>query len=119
MSAYNFASVEAWRQSGVVEQVEWLSSGDAATRETHLLADGQRVDFGETFDVGGAALAFPGDPSGPAGETINCRCTALPVVSADAPRSIAGKPWFKRGATQTNRVAALLGAHVNGNGATK
>lgn len=72
VSAYNFATNEAWRQSGVVEQVEWLSSGDAATRETHLIADGQRADMGGSFDVGGESLAFPGDPSGSPGEVINC-----------------------------------------------
>ena len=41
VSAFNFASVEAWRQTGDVEQVEWLSARDSAVRETHAAADGQ------------------------------------------------------------------------------
>lgn len=81
VSAYNFASVEAWRQSGDVEQLEWLSARDSAVRETHAEADGQVVSIGAEFEVGGARLAYPGDPSGPPEETIQCRCIADPVLS--------------------------------------
>jgi hypothetical protein len=28
-----------------------------------------------TFDVGGEALLYPGDPSGSAANTVQCRCT--------------------------------------------
>lgn len=56
---------------------EWVSTHDIRTRLTHSLADGQRVGLDEPFDIGGHFLLFPGDPSGPADEIINCRCTAL------------------------------------------
>jgi uncharacterized protein with gpF-like domain len=53
---------------------EWDSSGDARTRATHAAVDGQKRAFDQPFSVGGSALMYPGDPSGPAAETIQCRC---------------------------------------------
>jgi hypothetical protein len=57
----------------------WLATSDNRTRPTHRLADGQRVPLDGRFNVGGFELAFPGDPSGPAQEVIQCRCTMLLV----------------------------------------
>ncbi len=56
---------------------EWLSTPDERTRPTHVEANGQRVPLETPFVVGDATLAYPGDPSGPDGEVINCRCTVL------------------------------------------
>lgn len=61
----------------------WLSTLDDRTRETHRDADQQRVPLLQTFTVGGAGLQFPGDPTGPAQEVINCRCTLLAVVAGE------------------------------------
>lgn len=55
----------------------WLSTVDSRTRPTHVLADQQRTGVTDPFMVGGFALMFPGDPSGPAQEVIQCRCTTL------------------------------------------
>lgn len=67
----------------------WLATDDDRTRRTHSRgwvddggqfiagADGQRVPLGQPFTVGGFELRFPGDPSGPAHEVIQCRCTTL------------------------------------------
>jgi hypothetical protein len=60
----------------------WLTSIDGRERDSHRAADGQERDFDEPFDVNGAQLMFPGDPAGPPGEVINCRCTSIPVVEA-------------------------------------
>jgi hypothetical protein len=57
----------------------WLATEDSRTRPTHRAADGQRVPVAGTFEVGGFHLAFPGDPTGPAQEVIQCRCTMLLV----------------------------------------
>lgn len=57
----------------------WLATDDHRTRSTHVAADGQRVALGAPFIVGGFELAFPGDPSGPPQEVIQCRCTMLLV----------------------------------------
>lgn len=58
----------------------WLATDDTRTRPTHDEADGQRTLLSEPFRVGGARLQFPGDPTGPPNEVINCRCTILPIV---------------------------------------
>jgi hypothetical protein len=58
------------------EQV-WLATIDRRTRSTHKTADGQRVPVGQPFTVGGSSLRYPGDPLGPAKETIQCRCSSL------------------------------------------
>jgi len=57
----------------------WLATDDSRTRTTHRQAEGQRVPVGQRFNVGGFELDFPGDPSGPAQEVIQCRCTMLLV----------------------------------------
>jgi hypothetical protein len=58
----------------------WLATDDSRTRPTHHAADGQRTLMSEPFVVGTARLMFPGDPRGPAGEVINCRCSLLPFI---------------------------------------
>lgn len=53
----------------------WLATNDSRTRETHRVANGQRVPINQSFEVGDSALRFPGDPLGEPGETIGCRCS--------------------------------------------
>ncbi len=68
------AGTEAARDLGAMEKT-WVAIEDSRTRETHVQADGQTVGMKELYNVGGASLRFPGDPSaGAPGETINCRC---------------------------------------------
>lgn len=55
----------------------WLATDDRRTRETHDRADQQRVPLKDPFKVGVARLQYPGDPSGPPEEVINCRCSLL------------------------------------------
>lgn len=60
---------------------EWSATHDLRTRPSHVAADGQVVEVDAPFTVGNASLQFPADPAGPPGETINCRCTTLTVIS--------------------------------------
>lgn len=60
-------------------QKRWLSTGDFRTRDSHLAAHGQTVPVSDDFVVGGEKLAFPRDPKGSAGNTINCRCSSIAV----------------------------------------
>lgn len=101
--AFNFASQEAWRQTGVVEEKEWLSARDEHVRESHVVADGQRVGLQEDFTIGGDRMQGPGEGSIP-DENINCRCTVIAVVGERS-----HSPSLTR---STNRVAV----HLNGNG---
>lgn len=70
------------------EQKQWLATGDARTRESHLDADGQTVGLDEWFTVGGYDLEYPGDPYGPPEEVVNCRCTILYVEAGNAPHDL-------------------------------
>ncbi len=73
--AYNLASTEAWKAAGV-ESKSWLTVGDDAVRESHMANEQAGViGMAEMFPNG---LAYPGDPMGPPGETINCRCVLQP-----------------------------------------
>lgn len=79
ISASNQASQFAADSTGYEYRKFWSTSGLPNIRATHLEAeqfsetrDGLRPD--ETFPNG---LLYPGDPSGPAEEVINCRCTIM------------------------------------------
>lgn len=73
-----YTNAELFGASSTQVQKEWLATADARTRRTHQDADGQVVLGLDTpFSVGGSQLQQPGDPAAPAGEVINCRCTAF------------------------------------------
>lgn len=59
----------------------WLATGDRRTRRSHLAAHRRSarrpISADAAFRVGRAKLRFPGDPRGPAEETINCRCRVV------------------------------------------
>lgn len=74
---------EAAKATGLELRKEWVAAEDERTRESHRLADGQTVGMDETFDVGGAAMAYPGDPDAPAAEVVNCRCVSSHIVVED------------------------------------
>lgn len=63
----------------------WLATPDERTRPTHVEAHGQTVLLTDTFEVGGAPMLYPGDPTGPDQEVINCRCT---IVYADTKKEL-------------------------------
>jgi len=82
----NAAAQDVYVENGV-KQHEWLSTHDGATRGNdpsdecdHVSADGQVVDIGSPFIVSDEELMYPGDSAGSAANTINCRCTILPVI---------------------------------------
>jgi len=84
IGALNGARLDAFRiaaseEPDVVFHKMWLSTIDDRTRPSHRRADGQRVPLEGRFSVGDSALAFPGDPTGPAHEVIQCRCSFLLV----------------------------------------
>lgn len=77
--AYNAGAYAAALRSQQLERTtlykQWIASRDERTRPTHRAADGQRVPVSQPFIVGDSPLMFPGDPTGPPDEVINCRCS--------------------------------------------
>lgn len=79
VSIYERGNRVAMEDAGV-EEHEWLSARTADTRDSHAIADGQRVRVGANFRVGEGSGPGPGE-IGLAEEDINCECTTIPVVN--------------------------------------
>ena len=77
-----------WLGPEHVARKEWLSLHDDRVRDTHRLADGQVVPLGQPFFVGQTLMQHPGDPTAPASETANCRCSCafMPPGAERLPR---------------------------------
>lgn len=76
--AQNAGRLDSYLQAeemGIALEKQWLATLDNRTRHNHAAADGQTVEADKPFTVGGFALMYPGDPSGPGHEIYNCRCT--------------------------------------------
>ena len=77
----------------------WLSARDDRVRPSHVDANGQTQPLDEPYDLDGVPLMFPGDPEGPDGEVINCRCvsvftdTPTPVFRHSHSGGIVGGAW--------------------------
>lgn len=54
---------------------QWIARRDDRTRDTHADVSGT-IQYATRYFVlsSGAKLMYPGDPSAPVGEIINCRC---------------------------------------------
>ncbi len=70
-------SLSAADSLGIALDKEWVSAEDDRTRPSHAEANGQTVTRDGAFKVGDAELDYPGDPSGPPEEVINCRCVMV------------------------------------------
>lgn len=66
------AGLQSERIEGISLHKKWLATEDGRTRPTHRHADGQVRPLSQPFQVGEAALMYPGDPSGPPHEVIFC-----------------------------------------------
>jgi hypothetical protein len=78
--------LEAWDTAGIKGK-QWLYQRDDRVRSSHVEADQQKRALNRPFEVGGAELMHPADPSGPADEVVRCRCTMLPLIDFN-PRQI-------------------------------
>ena len=79
----NAATLEAYRQSGVVDDKRWLTSRDQFVRPAgragafdHVSAEGQTVPLDQPFIVSGQKMMYPMDIThgATAGNVSNCRC---------------------------------------------
>lgn len=68
-------------QMGIAVRRKWICKG-YHSRPTHRMLHGQIVGADEPFITAtGISLMYPGDPSAPAEEVINCHCVLVPVVT--------------------------------------
>lgn len=82
VAAIHAGEREMWIQaieSGAIQPEDlestWHTASDERVRTSHMAMNGQTQPFGEDFVSGnGNRLRFPGDPLGPASDTVNCRC---------------------------------------------
>jgi len=72
--ASGFGSWEGMKSVSEDQTKVWISSFSSDSRDSHIAADGQKVDIMEPFIVNGERLMYPGDPAGSASNTINCLC---------------------------------------------
>lgn len=73
---------------GVKVYNEW-SARMVNTRDTHAALNGKAALQGEYFP--GSPLRYPGDPTAPAREVINCHCVLIPGVLKDGQMIVDGK----------------------------
>lgn len=93
ISAYNGSATRTAEAlpGDIVGGLEWLSTPGPRTRPAHSRASGQVVAKGQQFQVGLSELRYPGDPSGPPAQTVNCRCTVLVLSPEEYATSLAGQ----------------------------
>lgn len=80
-SAHSLGKLKSYEHAadmGIDVKKRWLAALDSRTRGSHRQLDGETVGLDEEFSNG---LKYPGDPSGPASEVYNCRCTLVPVIN--------------------------------------
>jgi SPP1 gp7 family putative phage head morphogenesis protein len=79
----NVGKILAAKRMEVAMDKTWSAARDERTRKSHHLAHGQTVDLDDAFTVGGVRMIAPGDPSAPAKETVNCRCSMTFKIKLD------------------------------------
>lgn len=62
------------KEKGADVVKQWDAALDGRTRPSHRIVDGEIAELEEKFSNG---LSYPGEPSGPAAEVVNCRCALL------------------------------------------
>ena len=68
MDVFNEASYQGYRDSGVVEKLQWITALDSRVRPEHARVHGEVVNFGEQFSLGVKRA-----PHG-----VGCRCDTVP-----------------------------------------
>lgn len=76
-NAGRVSSYDRARGMGIDVRARWMATLDSRTRDSHRQLDGEVVGDDGRFSNG---LRYPGDPTGPAPEVWNCRCTLVASV---------------------------------------
>lgn len=116
-AAANFAAFTVYGYAGFPNK-SWIAIMDEKTRDSHASTHGQVRAMDEHFDVLGTPMMFPGDPSAPAREVVNCRCTILPEQSArsmwlPAQRDLLWLAFLKRTSAWEDRMLSAVRGQFN------
>ena len=83
INSANFARMQGFEQTGLVQRKKWLATKDNRTRHDHRRLNGQVKKLNERFVLktkkGDVTTMRPGAFGIPE-QDINCRCTVIPVV---------------------------------------
>ena len=78
-AALNHGALETAKETQIRRQEDitktWITILDGKCRDDHCNAHGQVRRIDERFSVGGTQMERPHDPSAPAAQVVNCRCT--------------------------------------------
>ena len=99
---------QAAEDFGLILDKIWMATHDGRARESHRIADGQRVAFDAPFVVGGHLAMEPLDPTLPAKESVQCRCTTRVEVVG---RRAVGGPKAERRERNPVRNAEIRAAY--------
>lgn len=114
--ASNGAAEEVLGMTGAAGTATW-NCAFFNSRESHQQADGQTVPIGQPFTIGGSECSYPGDPSLPDEELINCNCWLTyeveePVADeAELSTQVGTAEWT---ATQMSRLSSFFADYVPG-----
>ena len=76
----NDVNYRIYQQAGVTKLM-WITMGDHRVRDAHKSLHGQVRPLGKPFVSGlGNELKYPGDPSAPVEEIVNCRCRVVAEI---------------------------------------
>lgn len=85
--AWNEGARQGYKQSGIVEKLQWVSSGDRRSCDWCLDMDGRIIgidasffDKGDSYEVNGRLLDFEYEKVDHPPIHCNCRCTIVPVL---------------------------------------
>jgi SPP1 gp7 family putative phage head morphogenesis protein len=107
----NYATWQAHKESGVVDNRQWISTPDRRLRDAHAELDGQIRAIDKPFEVQGQTAMHPGG-FGVGELDIGCRCTTSAVfserrVSAEVEKQI-WLDFIRKTEPWTNKAAAKL-----------
>lgn len=117
----NESKLEGWKQSGVVDEKEWLSVQDDRTRgnnstdkANHLHMNGQIKKINEPFfdSVLNDYAMYPGGFNNPAGNVL-CRCTMLAVVKGTKSEFKSTNKWIEEERQRKPIEKELKKAYIN------
>lgn len=75
-----YDAIRNLRKAGLKPKLQWLSTNDSRTRDSHAALNGEVISSSEVAKFSNG-LRYPADPLGDPSEVYNCRCTLLVSIA--------------------------------------